>query len=400
MKNKIYLKKTLLILTFSFIFFIIVFLFVNNKFYKMYIKNYNEKVSAIIYSVKEKYPNISDSEIANIINSEENAYDMAKFGIKVDEESIVLKNDKLLNYMLLSNFFLLFFFFIIVVIIYIKYSKIKDDKISEINKMVEEISIGNYELDLKNRNEDDLSIFKDNLYKITLKLKEEADNSLKDKKELKENLENISHQLKTPLTAMTISIDNILESNSISDEKRKEFLIDIKKEINNINFFIINLLQLSRFEVNVVKFDRKNNNIIDILKQSLKKVELLRDLKDIKIKLAGEKENFLCDFNWEVEALTNIVKNAIEHSSNDSKVTISVDRNNTYLCVKITNDGVIDEKDVKNIFKRFYKGANSANNSIGIGLALSKYIVEKDNGKIFVKCENNQTTFEIKYYFV
>ena len=174
MKNKIYLKKTLLILTFSFIFFIIVFLFVNNKLYKMYIKNYNEKVSAIIYSVKEKYPNISDSEIANIINSEENAYDMAKFGIKVDEESIVLKNDKLLNYMLLSNFFLLFFFFIIVVIIYIKYSKIKDDKISEINKMVEEISIGNYELDLKNRNEDDLSIFKDNLYKITLKLKEEV----------------------------------------------------------------------------------------------------------------------------------------------------------------------------------------------------------------------------------
>ena len=126
----------------------------------------------------------------------------------------------------------------------------------DISKMIEQVSYGNYLMDLDLKGEDELSILKDNLYKITLKLKEEVNNSLKDKVSLKENLENISHQLKTPLTAISISIDNILDSEKITDAKRKEFLIDIRKEVNNINFFVKNLLDLSRFDANVIKFNR------------------------------------------------------------------------------------------------------------------------------------------------
>ena len=400
MKNKVYLKKVIIISSLFLIVFVVLNLMLNNYFYKKYTENYNKKVSQIIYVLKEKYPELTDIEIANVINYENNSIDLEKYGININEESIVLENDKISNDMFVLNTLLFLLFFIIMIIIYIKYSNDKDKKINEINRMVEEISIGNYEIDFNNKSEDDLSIFRDNLYKITLKLKEESENTLKDKKELKESLENISHQLKTPLTAMSISIDNILESKNIKDEKRREFLIDIRKEINNINFFIKNLLQLSRFEVNVVNFERNEYDILEIVKASLQKVELLCDLKNIEIELKEDNALLYCDYNWEIEAITNIVKNAIEHSKEDNKIIISITKNNTYISVKISNNGSINNEDLEKIFKRFYKGKNSIKDSTGIGLSLSKSIIEKDNGKIFVKCENNCTTFEIKYYFV
>ncbi len=400
MKNKVYLKKVIIVSSLFLIVFVVLNLMLNNYFYKKYTENYNKKVSQIIYVLKEKYPELTDTEIANVINYENNSIDLEKYGININEESIVLENDKISNDMFVLNTLLFLLFFIIIIFIYIKYSNDKDKKINEINRMVEEISIGNYEIDFNNKSEDELSIFRDNLYKITLKLKEESENTLKDKKELKESLENISHQLKTPLTAMSISIDNILESKNIKDEKRREFLIDIKKEINNINFFIKNLLQLSRFEVNVVNFERKEYDILEIIKASLQKIELLRDLKNIQIELKEDNAQLYCDYNWEIEAITNIVKNAIEHSKENNKIIISITKNNTYISVKISNNGSINNEDLENIFKRFYKGKNSIKDSTGIGLSLSKSIIEKDNGKIFVKCENNCTTFEIKYYFV
>ena len=141
-------------------------------------------------------------------------------------------------------------------------------------------------------------------------------------------------------------------------------------------------------------------NRIEIVKASLQKVELLCDLKNIEIELKEDNALLYCDYNWEIEAITNIVKNAIEHSKEDNKIIISITKNNTYISVKISNNGSINNEDLEKIFKRFYKGKNSIKDSTGIGLSLSKSIIEKDNGKIFVKCENNCTTFEIKYYFV
>ena len=399
MKNKIYLKRTIIISIISLILFILLEIFINNYFYQKYTKKYNEKISQIVYILKEKYTDITDEEIATILNSENNYYDLSKYGIEIEKESIIYENDKLINKMVIYNIIITGLLFATISIIYIFYSKNKDKKINDIYLMIDKISKGNYELDFKSKSEDELSILRDNLYKITLRLKEESNNSLKDKKDLKENLENISHQLKTPLTAISISIDNILNSNNIKEEKRKEFLIDIKKETNNINFLVKSLLELSRFDANVIKFDRKENDILKIVKESLNRVELLRDLKNISIELNNNSNIILCDYNWEVEAISNIIKNAIEHSQNDSKIIIEINCNNIYTSLKIINNGnTIDSADLKNIFERFYKGKNSTKDSIGIGLSLVKSIVEKDNGKIFVDSSNEKTTFEIKYY--
>ena len=399
MENKVYLKRTLIKTLILFLIFLGITISVNKIYYQKYTKNYNEKIASIIYVIKEKNLDLSDTEIAQILNSEEYSYDLKKYGIDIDNESIIYENDNLINLMLLTNTLTLSLFFILLVIIYLNYSKNKDKKINEIDKMIKEISEGNYKIDFESKSEDELSILRDNLYKITLKLKEERDNSLKDKKDLKENLENISHQLKTPLTAISLSVDNILDSSKMTDEKRRDFLIDIKREVNNINFLIKGLLELSRFEANVVKFDRKENDLLKIVKESIKKVDLLRDLKNIEIEVKGKSNKIICDYNWEIEAISNIIKNAIEHSHDNSKITIEINKNEACTSIKIINNGnTIDEEDLNNIFKRFYNGKNSTKDSIGIGLSLTKSIIEKDNGKIFVESKNNETIFEIIYY--
>ncbi len=398
MNNKLYLKRTIVISIIVFFFFIIIILLINQNNYNKIRKNNNEKIASIIYIVKEKYPEITDEEIARLLNFNDKTYDLSKYGILIDEESVAHNNDKIEQKIIILNITILFLFFVVISYIHINHLKNNKSRINDINKMIEEISEGNYELDFQNKSEDELSILRDNLYKIVLKLKEDANNSLKDKKNIKEDLENISHQLKTPLTAITISLDNILDNEKIDESKKREFLVDIKREISNINNLIKNLLELSRFDVNVVKFDLKENNMLTIIKESIKRVELLSEVKNIEIITKGKKETIICDYNWEIEAITNIIKNAVEHSNNNKKVLVELNKNNVYLSIKIINDGTIDKEDLENIFKRFYKGKNSIKNSTGIGLSLSKSIIEKDNGKIFVKCDKNKTIFEIKYY--
>ena len=398
MENKVVLKKTFLVLLISFLLFIILFLSIDKKYYDKYTYNYNQKVSSIVYKLKEKYPDITNEEISFILNSDEQSK-LSDYGIEIEIESVSIENDKIKEDKKLAQISLVVVFLITIVVIIYLYNRRKNKDMYDISRMIEQVSCGKYSLDLDLKGEDELSILKDNLYKITLKLKEEANNSLKDKISLKENLENISHQLKTPLTAISISLDNILDSEKITDAKRKEFLIDIKKEVSNINFFVKSLLDLSRFDANVIKYNRKDNKVSSIINKAIDKVILISELKDIKIDVIGNDYNLLCDSNWEVEALSNIIKNAIEHSSNGSIIKINISENKIYKSIEVSNNGkTIDEEDLNNLFKRFYSGKNISKDSTGIGLSLSKAIIEKDKGKIFVESKDGVTTFIIRYY--
>ena len=228
-------------------------------------------------------------------------------------------------------------------------------------------------------------------------LKEQASNSQKDKYALKESLEDISHQLKTPLTAITIMLDNVTSDN-IDNKVKMRFLSDIKKEVSNINFLVQNLLKLSRFDVNVITYNISLNKLEDIICESLNNLSSLSDLKNVKIKhIKNESVMLKCDYKWEVEAITNIIKNCIEHTENGT-VKISYNDCKTYIKLVIEDNGVgINKEDIAHIFERFYKGANSSKDSVGIGLSLSLSIIEKDNGKIDVESKNG-TTFTIRYY--
>ena len=185
----------------------------------------------------------------------------------------------------------------------------------------------------------------------------------------------------------------------MSQEVREEFIKDIKREITNIQFLIETLLKLSKLDANSVEFINKEVEVEEIIQRAVKNVAMICDLKNIKINITGNsKEKLLCDERWQIEAITNILKNAAEHSKNNSQIDINYTQNKAYTKIKIKDNGIgINEEDLKHIFERFYKGKNASKDSVGIGLALAKAIIEKNNGYITVTSKENEgTTFIIK----
>lgn len=398
MENKIYLKKSIIKSIVISIICILVFLLLNKIEYKKYSLEYNKKINSLTKTIQEKYPDVTEEEIVKIIKTEKED-NLKQYGIDIKEQSIIEKNDNEYKKIEIIKILILIIFVTITNYIYLKYNNKKDKKISELTKLVDDINHRKYKIEI-DEDEDELSILKHEIYKTTLMLREQADNSLKDKKELKKSIDDISHQLKTPLTSILINIDNITDNQNIDNETREKFIREIKRETYNIKSLVETLLKLSKFDVNTIEFYNKKIKIEDLVNNSVQKVSTLADLKNIKINISGNlEETIICDMNWQIEAISNIIKNGIEHSKEDSKIDIKTETNNIYTKIEITNYGnKIDEEDQKHIFERFYKGKNSKEDSIGIGLALSKSIIETNNGRISVNSNDKKTSFIIKFF--
>ena len=402
MKNKIRLKQYIISTFIVSICLFVLFLALNIYEYKTYTNNFNNKIGAIISVIKDKYPEITEKEIAEIINSDEfetNDF-FTKYGIDINNKSILIKNDKDYHIFLVINMSFLTITIIILMILYIRYNHRKENDIKDIIKCIEQINKKNYELQIDSISEDELSILKNEIYKTTIMLKESAENSNKDKINLKKSLEDISHQLKTPLSSILVMLDNIIEDPDMDINIRNDFVRDIKRNVVNINFLVQALLKLSKFDANTVHFIKQENDLKTIIKESIKNVSPLCDLRNINIEFnAKEKSKIECDAKWQIEAITNIIKNAVDHSKNNSTVTINLSNNNVYSMIEIIDKGEgISKKDISHIFERFYKGENATSDSIGIGLALAKTIIEEDNGSISVESNKNGTKFTIKYF--
>ena len=403
MKNKIELKKSII----KFIFIIILTLIVIGLYqyyqYRTYTTNFNNKIGSIIAKIEKDYPNITTNELMEILNSENDVDTnlFKSYGIDLNKESILLKNNKALMAFLISTLIIILIFASLLLIVFLKYNSNKDKKLKEITKYIEEINNRNYRLDIDDNTEDELSILKNELYKTTIMFKEVAENSVKDKVNLKDSLSDISHQLKTPLTSITIMIDNIIDNPDMDKETRIDFINNIKRQIYNINFLINSLLKLSKLDANTVKFLNKEEKLENILNQAINNVSILSDLKNVKINMHGNSTiKIYCDAKWQIEAISNILKNGVEHSKEGGVIDIYFEENKIYSQIEIKDYGSgIYERDLPHIFERFYKGKSSSNDSIGIGLALSKSIIEKNNGSIEVNSKLGKgTKFVIKYF--
>ncbi len=400
MKNKIAYKSYLLKTIITTLIFIVLFVILNTFAYQLYNINNNQALNAIITKVKEKYPNITDNEIMEILNTKDYDATLLKDYNLTLNSSYLLKNNSFYPYLIISNIILFFLFACTIYFFFFRYNHKKNLNIEEITKYLEEINHHNYKLSIDTLSEDELSILKNELYKTTVMLKEIASNNLKDKQNLKNSLEDISHQLKTPLTSILVMLDNLIDNEDMDKDTKNEFLHSIKKEINNISFLVNTLLKLSKFDANTITYQKEPILVSNLIKESLQKVLVLSELKNITIEVNAPKDIYINgDAHWEIEALTNIIKNSLEHSYNDSTITIDVSQNKVYTLITIKDNGMgIRKDDLPHIFERFYKGKNSSNESIGIGLALAKTIIVKDNGNISVTSNKKGTTFTIKYF--
>lgn len=368
--------------------------------YKKYAYEVNGVTSEIIEVILSKYPEVKSEDLIKIVSSSKGRNEsrtLKKYGFTESDISYIK-----LDYVYYKNLIINISGFGIFGIVcgmayYFKKRKYKKN-IEDITNYLKRINEGMYDLEIIDNVEGDLSILKNEIYTTTVCLKEMYAREYDDKIKIKDNLANISHQLKTPLTGITLMIDTLLEEN-VSEEKRREYLVDIRKQIENINFLIYAMLKLSRFDANVVKFEKNKIVVKELVFDVLKNVDILREIKSVNIHVKGKNDvTFVGDYKWECEAITNIVKNAIEYSNENSDVYINYTYNGIYVSLEIINYGEeISKEDIHHIFDRFYKKNNDGNN-FGIGLSLAKEIIEKDNGNIRVESKNNKTTFRVKFY--
>ena len=381
---------------------IFVFLMLSQIQYEKYTNQMNIVIAEIVDKIVEKYPEVEEEEIIKILNGTEQSqkkYILEKYGYTQNTVAIEEISKERRSFIKI-DIAIIIAGGIAVTIVILSYNKKREEKISDINSYIGKVNSGNYELKIEENGEDELTKLRNELYKTTVLLRETAENSEKEKTNLSNSLTDISHQLKTPLTSIRIMIDNIQNNPDMDEKTRNEFIEDISKQIDWISSLVISLLKLAKFDAGSIVMRDEEINVKKLIQNIISNLAILIDIKNIKIEEnISEQITLFADYNWQLEALTNIIKNCVEHSFDGGKIKIEAESNSVFTKIIITDEGDgIEKKDLNRIFERFYKSAKSSENSIGIGLALAKTIIEKERGYIKVESEVGKgTKFEIKY---
>lgn len=287
---------------------------------------------------------------------------------------------------------------IILIIVFTFVTKRRYKNLNDLNDYLSLVCKGIYDMNIDDNTEGELSILKNNLYKVITLLQSQNEYLKNDKLYLADSIADISHQLKTPLTSMMMMCE--LLENEENPDKRQEFVAVINNQLSKMKWLITNILKISKLDADATEFKREEVSISKVLDDSLKPFVLTAELKNIAIQNSANDFVFNGDESWTVEAVSNIVKNCLEHTNDGGKIIISSDSTNLYNKLTISDNGCgIAKEDLPHIFERFYHGKNSSKDSVGIGLALAKTVFEKENASVSVESEQGRgSVFEIRFY--
>lgn len=273
-------------------------------------------------------------------------------------------------------------------------------ELDELSRYLRQIAGGDHHLDVRDNDEGELSILKNEIYKVTRMLAEQGELLNRDKAKLTEAISDISHQLKTPLTSMTIMVD-LLRDKHLSDDDRIKFTRNLHVQLERMEWLVSSLLKLSKIDAGTIQFKREKVPIKPLVEKAIEPLLIPMDIKMQRIHINGSGQvTFTGDFNWTSEALINILKNCVEHTPEGGEITISFSENALFTEITISDNGKgIPKEDLPYIFQRFYKGRTASDDSVGIGLAMASNIIKSQQGDIEVKSESGVgTTFSIKFY--
>lgn len=280
------------------------------------------------------------------------------------------------------------------------FTKKRYNDISELTYKIDKILHNNDYTNFDVNKEGELAVLNSEIYKMTVRLREQTERLENEKNYLKDYLANISHQIRTPMTSINIMISR-LSRQELTFEDRLKMIKEISKLLTRIEWLITALLKVAQLESDTVKLKKEKTNVEEVVNKSLEPLKIQAEIKNIKMKLKIEKNtNYKGDYYWSVEAISNIIKNCIEHSENGGIIEIISETNPIYTEIIITDEGKgICKEDLPHLFERFYRGNNSGSEGIGIGLYLTKMIVSKQNGVITAKNrENKGAEFNIKFF--
>ncbi len=364
---------------------------------------YYERISAIFGAISARYPDMEHGDWMQYLNATGNEEDgeafLHQYGILQGDIPILQAQTAQKRFQITGN--LVWILICIgILLIFICYQKQRNRKIQELVDYIRKIEHGIYRIEIEENDEGELSRLQNELYKITVMLRESSELAGQQKKALADSVSDISHQLKTPLTSCLVLLDNLSESENMTEETRRRFLSEITGQLTSVSWLVQVLLKLSRLDAGVVELKEEELSVSALIRSAVEKVGLLAEWKQIDIQVMGEEEPFIKgDRHWLEEALVNLIKNAIEHSPEDSEIRIQVEDNQVYTCIHVRDFGSgISYEDQKHIFERFYRSADAGEDSVGIGLALAQEIMKRQNGYLTVESEPGQgTTFYMKF---
>lgn len=282
------------------------------------------------------------------------------------------------------------FYFVSLIALYYFLKTREKKRIKELENLIDRLGEKNYSIPMV---QDDFSILEDKIYKIFIELVEARELVEKNSKKQTQNLEDIAHQIKTPITSMLFDLEMIDK-----DEDNKKEIEGLELQLERLNSLADILLKLSSLDANIDKMEKNEVLISEIIEYALDILRKSIDEKNIKIIFDYEDSEIKVDYYWISEALINIIKNALS-LDRLTKIKISTNKNPIYTEIIIEDDGGgIKEENFKKIFERFYKSPDSK--GFGIGLAMAKSIIEANNGDISVKNGNDGAIFKIKFYNV
>lgn len=273
-------------------------------------------------------------------------------------------------------------------------------EIDQLSSYLQEVTNGNYKLDVRDNREGELSLLKSQIYKVTKMLSEQGTHLEEDKQKLTDAISDISHQLKTPLTSMTVMAD-LLSDPRLSDDKRKEFTHNVQVQLERMEWLVSSLLKLSKIDAGTIHFKRESVSVPTLIQAVTEPMLVPIDIKMQRLQISGDGDvTFEGDAKWTTEALINILKNCVEHTPDQGDLFIDFAENTLYTEILIRDTGSgIAKQDVPYIFQRFYKGTNASDESVGIGLAMAHSIITSQQGELTVHSELGVgTAFQIRFY--
>lgn len=253
-------------------------------------------------------------------------------------------------------------------------------------------------LPIREYREGELSILANQLQKMTVRLTETAEQSQKDKEQLADSLANISHQLRTPLTAMNLT-SAMLSAPELTETRRLELAAELRSLLNRTEWLVESLLKLSKLDARTVSMGKEMVTVREVIRRASAPLAVPMDLRDQRLLVRCGEEAFTGDLVWTAEALGNLLKNCMEHTPAGGTFSVTAEETTLYTAITVEDTGPgFNEKDIPHLFERFYKGSNASENSYGIGLALARTIVTFQNGTLRAMNGENGARFEIKFY--
>ena len=360
--------------------------------------------SGLVAAVREHYPGLSDREIIDSLSSPTNTADterMLRSYSITESDWLALPNEGNAATLIISIMALCLLMGCLFLGILILYDRRQKKMTAELTYYLSRLNSGKYDMDISSNGEDGFSRLKNEIYRTTVRLREQSESSRQDKINLKNSISDISHQIKTPLTSISVMLDRISNDRDMPEDIKCRLLTDVKHSSNDIISLVQSLLTRSRLDADSITMKQEDVSVKELLEICSERTEILAELGDVSVIVQDCGNISLnCDKKWMSQAITNIIKNCIEHSKSGGMVTVSAFQNKLFTTIIIKDNGSgIPADELPHIFERFYKGKGSDENSIGIGLSLAKAIIEKNNGYISVNSKVGEgSCFTVKTF--